>query len=224
MQQVSKGRNPKILISLIHTYPDQKKFLFLFQISDDEDDTHPNIDTPSLFRWRHQARVERMEEMKKEREEFNQKKSNHEKKYKETKNKLEEAKKSNCDLSELTKAMEELEKEAKGIKEKEEDLIKKEKLTPWNVDTISQSGFSKTVFNTKPKPKQEDLSEEEREAKMKKFIKQHEKEMKEFGMLQKYDDSKRYLQEHLHLVCEETANYLVIWCINLQMEDVSIIF
>ena len=32
------------------------------QISDDEDDTHPNIDTPSLFKWRHEARVKRMEE------------------------------------------------------------------------------------------------------------------------------------------------------------------
>ena len=40
----------------------------LFQVSDDEDETHPNIDTPSLFRWRHQARVEKMEELKKERE------------------------------------------------------------------------------------------------------------------------------------------------------------
>lgn len=26
------------------------------EVSDDEDDTHPNIDTPSLFRWRHQVR------------------------------------------------------------------------------------------------------------------------------------------------------------------------
>ena len=42
----------------------------MFQISDDEDDTHPNIDTPSLFRWRHQARVERMEEQKKKKESF----------------------------------------------------------------------------------------------------------------------------------------------------------
>ncbi len=32
------------------------------EISDDEDDTHPNIDTPSLFRWRHQARLERQAE------------------------------------------------------------------------------------------------------------------------------------------------------------------
>lgn len=28
----------------------------LQQISDDEDDTHPNVDTPSLFKWRHEAR------------------------------------------------------------------------------------------------------------------------------------------------------------------------
>lgn len=33
------------------------------EVSDDEDDTHPNIDTPSLFKWRHEARVQRMEEM-----------------------------------------------------------------------------------------------------------------------------------------------------------------
>lgn len=32
------------------------------QISDDEDETHPNIDTRSLFKWRHEARVQRMEE------------------------------------------------------------------------------------------------------------------------------------------------------------------
>ena len=33
-----------------------------YQVSDDEDDTHPNIDTPSLFKWRHEARVQRMQE------------------------------------------------------------------------------------------------------------------------------------------------------------------
>jgi cell division cycle protein 37 len=42
------------------------------EVSDDEDDTHPNIDTPSLFRWRHQARVERMEERKHQQEELQQ--------------------------------------------------------------------------------------------------------------------------------------------------------
>jgi len=38
------------------------------EVSDDEDDTHPNIDTPSLFRWRHQARIERREQRLEEQE------------------------------------------------------------------------------------------------------------------------------------------------------------
>jgi cell division cycle protein 37 len=44
------------------------------EVSDDEDDTHPNIDTPSLFRWRHQARLERMAQMKQDKEEVESKK------------------------------------------------------------------------------------------------------------------------------------------------------
>lgn len=58
------------------------------QVSDDEDDTHPNIDTPSLFRWRHQARVERMEESKKEKEQFEARNIEHKKKVKELTEKL----------------------------------------------------------------------------------------------------------------------------------------
>lgn len=49
------------------------------EVSDDEDDTHPNIDTPSLFRWRHQARLERMAERKQEKEKLMEEKSNAEK-------------------------------------------------------------------------------------------------------------------------------------------------
>jgi len=63
------------------------------------------------------------------------------------------------------------------------------------------------------------MSEEEREKSMKAFIKQNEKLMERYGVLKKYDDSKKFLLEHHNLVCEDTANYLVIWCINLEMEE-----
>jgi cell division cycle protein 37 len=39
-------------------------------------------------------------------------------------------------------------------------------------------------------------------------------------MLKHYDDSKRFLLEHPDLVCEDTANYLVVWCIDLEIEEV----
>ena len=40
-------------------------------------------------------------------------------------------------------------------------------------------------------------------------------------MLRRWDDSQKYLSDNVHLVCEETANYLVIWCIDLEVEEVS---
>ncbi|KAA0198626.1 hypothetical protein HAZT_HAZT011431 [Hyalella azteca] len=52
--------------------------LHVSQISDDEDDTHPNIDTPSLFRWRHQARIERMQEKEKEKKKLEEEKRKYE--------------------------------------------------------------------------------------------------------------------------------------------------
>lgn len=38
-------------------------------------------------------------------------------------------------------------------------------------------------------------------------------------MLKHYEDSKRYLIENPELVCEDTANYLVVWCIDLEIEE-----
>lgn len=189
------------------------------EISDDEDETHPNIDTPSLFRWRHQARLERMEERKKEKEALELKKQTHKKKYEDVKSKLEEAKEKSLDVSTLETALKQLEVEAEKIKKQEEEFKLKEKITPWNVDTISQPGFTKTVVNKPaPRPKKE-LSEEEKEKLFNIFIKENESLLKQYGMLRKYDDSKRFLLEHPQLACEETANYLAIWCINLEMEE-----
>merc|ERR1719431_1209720 len=48
---------------------------------------------------------------------------------------------------------------------------------------------------------------------------ENREKIREFGMLRKWEDSKKYLQENLHLVCEDTANDLVVWCVNLEIDD-----
>ncbi|XP_053671216.1 hsp90 co-chaperone Cdc37 [Anopheles nili] len=187
------------------------------EISDDEDDTHPNIDTPSLFRWRHQARVERMQEQEKEKETIESKKKSAAEKLKDAKEKLQ---RNEGNLDELKKSIEELEKEQARVKQEEEELRKKEKMQPWNVDTISKPGFAKTVINKSAiNKKPEELTEEQKELSLRDFIKKNEKQVKKFGMLRKYDDSKKFLQDNHHLVCEDTPNYLVIWCIELEMQE-----
>ena len=53
-------------------------------------------------------------------------------------------------------------------------------------------------------------------------MEKHKDKVKEFGMLHEYRDSEEYLIRHPQLACEDTANYLVIWCIDLEVEEVSI--
>ncbi|GFN77833.1 hsp90 co-chaperone cdc37-like [Plakobranchus ocellatus] len=190
------------------------------EISDDEDDTHPNIDTPSLFRWRHQARVERMEEQKKKKESFANEKQSYQHKVAEMKRKLKEAEENSAleEFAKLKIQLSELEKQEEEFKKKEEELKKEERLTPLNIDTICKEGKSKTLIN-KPAPPPKELTEEEKIEKQQEFTKKYKSEIRKYGMLQKWDDSKSYLTEHNFLVCEETANYLVIWCIDLEVEE-----
>jgi len=93
---------------------------------------------------------------------------------------------------------------------------------PWNVDTISKPGFTKTVVNAlNSSPPEENLTEEEKTKRLETFINENKSKLKTFGMFKKYKDSQEFLQKNPQLVCEDTANYLVIWCIDLEMEGVS---
>ncbi|XP_049925444.1 hsp90 co-chaperone Cdc37 [Epinephelus moara] len=192
------------------------------EVSDDEDDTHPNIDTPSLFRWRHQARVERMEEFQKKGEELNKSLNECRRKLAETQKKMQELNISSTDdaKAELSKVQTEekkLKKEERDWEKKVAEHSREEKKMPWNVDTLSKEGFSKSIVNVKPDSSEE--TEEEKEHKHKTFVEKYEKEIKHFGMLRRWDDSQKYLSDNPHLVCEETANYLVIMCIDLEVEE-----
>jgi len=190
------------------------------EVSDDEDDTHPNIDTPSLFKWRHEARVQRMEEQAKKKESVENEKKKIEAKLREVKERVsKEEEVGGSNLEDLKKSLCEVEKKAKEVEQKKREVEIEIKKQPHNVDTLSKDGFSKTILNTAVKPKNDELTEEEREKQMKKFVKDNEKVIKEYGMLQKFDDSKKFLMDgKTELACEETANYLVIWCLDLEME------
>lgn len=191
------------------------------EVSDDEDETHPNIDTPSLFRWRHQARVDRMDEMKKERETVDREAKTHKHKLHDVEDKLKDAELSGKEdgVNKFKKELKEIEEQEKHFKEKELEISKKERLQPWNVDTLSKDGFSKTVINKPKEKKEEVLTEDEKWKRSQQFMDKYEKEIKKFGMLHEYHDCKDFLLENIHLVSEDTANYLTLWCVNLQVEE-----
>ncbi|XP_046573660.1 hsp90 co-chaperone Cdc37-like [Haliotis rubra] len=189
------------------------------EISDDEDDTHPNIDTASLNRWRHQARLDRMEQQQKKKDDLAKDRDRHQQKLVDMKHKLKEAEEqASADMGKLKIEVSELEKQEKDFKKKEEDLLKEERLTPLNIDTICHDGMSKTVIN-KPKPPPAALSDEEKAKKQKAFSSKYKDKIKKYGLLKRYEDSQEFLTETPELVCDETANYLVLWCVDLEIEE-----
>ena len=48
----------------------------------------------------------------------------------------------------------------------------------------------------------------------------YKKEIEQFGMLSDYNDSEDFLRKHPHLSCDDTANYLALWCISLEVQEV----
>lgn len=170
-----------------------------------------------------QARVERMEQFQKEKEELDRGCRECKRKVAECQRKLKElevaeGEGSKVELERLQAEAQQLRKEERNWEQKLEEMRKKEKSMPWNVDTLSKDGFSKSMVNAKPEQAEEE-SEEVREQKHKTFVEKYEKQIKHFGMLRRWDDSQKYLSDNVHLVCEETANYLVIWCIDLEVEE-----
>ncbi|KAK6030404.1 Cdc37 Hsp90 binding domain protein [Ostertagia ostertagi] len=158
------------------------------EVSDDEDDTHPNIDTPSLFRWRHQARLERMAEKKQKREEIEKNKSASNSKVEELEKKLKSTEISAEEKEKIEKEIAEIkDQEAKWLA-KEKELEEQERLEPWNVDTIGHEAFSYSRINKvgekKPPPK---LSDEEDSKRMEAKWLAKEKELEEQERLEPWN-------------------------------------
>uniref|UniRef100_A0A4W5LAQ3 Hsp90 co-chaperone Cdc37 n=1 Tax=Hucho hucho TaxID=62062 RepID=A0A4W5LAQ3_9TELE len=65
---------------------------------------------------------------------------------------------------------------------KMEEHRREEKKMPWNVDTLSKEGFSKSVLNIKPEVTEE--TEEQKEEKHQTFVEKHKKQIKHFGEFQ----------------------------------------
>ncbi|XP_075675833.1 hsp90 co-chaperone Cdc37-like [Dermatophagoides pteronyssinus] len=189
------------------------------EISDDEDDTHPNIDTGSLFRWRHQARLERME------------------KHRQTKIDID------CRLEEIQQKLSKFNVNDNDEK-KEEILMEKQKLEqelcewnridrlqPWNVDTISHDSWSKTLINKNQNNDNEiyrstnddgdndkEISDEQMDQ-YAKHVEQYESIIRDFAFHSRFDDSRRILVENPNIVCQHSLDYLSLWCIQLKIEE-----
>ncbi|GMR37077.1 hypothetical protein PMAYCL1PPCAC_07272, partial [Pristionchus mayeri] len=191
------------------------------EVSDDEDDTHPNIDTPSLFRWRHQARLERMAEQKLEKEELDKQKDKTVSKFEELNKKLEDSSISEEERKKAETEIAEIKKQEEEFRKKEAELEEKERLQPWNVDTIGTVKMDKSRINKvgEKKPETKTISEEEDTKRMYKYFEDHESKLKTFSRIEGLGKAEEYMLEYPLLASEYAVNWVTIEALNLAIEE-----
>lgn len=185
------------------------------EISDDEDDVHPNVDTPSLFKWRHESRMIRKEEDEQKKKQKDAESKLRSMQIDMMKKKAEELKKDSGDaaaaqLKGLEQGIAEAVQAEQDFRKKEAELDAYQKAHPkWDVDNISKDKESRTIINKAESPKDMEMTD---------FFKKYEKEVQAFGHLTEPKDSQKLLMENMHLVCDHLASYLVVWCVDLEVE------
>ncbi|XP_004714613.2 hsp90 co-chaperone Cdc37-like 1 [Echinops telfairi] len=110
-------------------------------------------------------------------------------------------------------AVSELRQREEQWRQKEAALVQRERTCLWSTDAISKDVFNKSFIN------QDKQKETEDEDKTKSFMQKYEQKIRHFGMLSRWDDSQRFLSDHPDLVCEETTQYLSLWCFRLEAEQ-----
>lgn len=199
------------------------------EISDDEDDTHPNVDTASLFKWRHEARIQRKQE-----EEQEKKRKEAEEKARimmiETlKKKKEELANDSGDAAEaqmkgIEKKLEELTTAQEEFKKKEEELERLNREHPkWDVDNISQDKTSRTIINAYKDSQEQvptaSVSEEAEVDDMQAFFKKYREKAIAYAHLKDLKASQKYLGENIELLSPHLSSFLVIYCVDCQVDD-----
>ncbi|KAH7706973.1 Hsp90 co-chaperone Cdc37 [Aphelenchoides avenae] len=105
---------------------------------------------------------------------------------------------------------------------KERELEEKERLQPWNVDTIGHEAWSKSIINKaadkKKTPEPAKVDEEEDSKRMTKYFQENESLLQKYALLDGFDKCEEFLLEHPHLASDYAASYITIEALNLAIE------
>ena len=139
-----------------------------------------------------------------------------------------EAVNSEPELRKLKIEMETLQEQEEEWKNIEGELMHKEKMKPWNIDTICKEGKSNTVcpensfiqafiFVMQMLNKAAVLDSNEKKAENDSRFYQ-EKFLKKFVMVHNYEDIAQFLIDHPNMVYNDLANWLTLYCLDLEID------
>lgn len=180
------------------------------ELSDDEDDVHPNIDKDSWFRLKHRTRVENEEEDDKKRTALEHKLA-----------KINEDLKTFGEAGKGHMKAQKLQKEADDINAQ---LEKMEKDKKWNADNMCKTAENRSLVSESkvtpgPEPR---LNGEAVAAGYCEFVEEHEELLEKYISMGEEDDLEKvcdFLKEHggILLQGEHAESYLLLDCLEKEM-------
>lgn len=182
------------------------------ELSDDEEDLHPNIDKDSWFRLKHRTRVEREEDEAKNRKVLEKK--------------LQDAQKELEKFGEAGKGHLKAQKLQQEIERIEAELARLDKQRKWNADNMCKTDESRTVVSAAgpgPAPGPEPRLRGEAAAEgYCEFVEEHEALLEEFIELGAEEDLEKvadFLRRHggTLLQGEHAESYLLLDCLEKEM-------
>lgn len=178
------------------------------EISDDEEDCHPNIDKASWFRMKHRSRVEREDIEEKEKEDLAVENATDAKKEKKLLKELDEGKDVSSELAGVRARM----------NERTERLEYMEKNRKWNVDNICHTAAEKTIVSPGTTAPSRIGPESEKDAvtSYAKFVEEHEAELEEF-LGSTMDEARQRLHTNGDLLHEHAQSYILLSCLEDEM-------
>ncbi|OEU22768.1 Hsp90 co-chaperone CDC37 [Fragilariopsis cylindrus CCMP1102] len=200
------------------------------ELSDDEDDVHPNIDRESWFRMKHRSRVEREDHEDKDKKRItgemdkaNQRIKMLERDLKKiSKRKLDDDSDDDDDdddddLDDTEAIKIEIEELRQQISQRQVTLDEYEKNKTWNVDNMSEIVEERTMSNTDPTEVDSDpnflYTYHE-------FTEKYANLCEKFMFLTNFEESKDFLLKHGTILLQEhAANYLLLATLEDEMND-----
>ncbi|EED91303.1 Cdc37 protein [Thalassiosira pseudonana CCMP1335] len=190
------------------------------ELSDDEDDVHPNIDKESWFRMKHRSRVEREEREEADKKKIHEEMAKANLRIKEIKKILSKSTNTNedsdsdDDLEDLDGLRAELQSLEQSNSDHQDKLDAYEKNKKWNVDNMSTVAASNAAIAKFQQPQPEPEATNSVSVSMlsyHEFTEKYADVVEEFMAIESLDRSKEFLIQKGDILLQENAsNYLLL--------------
>ena len=193
------------------------------ELSDDEEDFHPNIDNDSMVRLKRRTREER------EAQEAAQKKGWEDKKA-ENRNKMQELSQRLAALQTKAGEADDADKDEKASlgrqirgyerenDELSENLRKMAKKKKWNVGNMCRTVEDRTIVNSNSSEDSKRAAGPAQALDYESYVKSYDGLIKMYGKLRTMKESQAFLQRHTDLLHEHATGRLLLWTLELEMD------